>query len=146
MPDYVDQDLKKFNHPPPSQKQHALHKWVKPVYGSCQPQNPAPLSKAPLLDKHGTLRIQSISGTFLYYGRACDPCILPALNELTSEQASPTTDTVTNADMFMDYLHTYPNAVIRYHASDMILKITSDAAYLVQPRARSRAAVHYHLR
>jgi uncharacterized protein YcfL len=27
----------------------------------------------------------------------------------------------------------------------MILKITSDAAYLVQPKARSRAAVHYHL-
>jgi hypothetical protein len=47
--------------------------------------------------------------------------------------------------MLMDYLHTYPNAVIRYHASDMILKITSDAAYLVQPKARSRAAVHYDL-
>jgi hypothetical protein len=45
----------------------------------------------------------------------------------------------------MNYLHTYPNAVIGYHASDMILKITSDAAYLVQPKARSRAAVHYHL-
>jgi hypothetical protein len=47
--------------------------------------------------------------------------------------------------MLMDYLYTYPNAVIRYYASDMILKITSDATYLVQPKARSRAAVHYHL-
>ena len=103
-----------------------------------------PTSAAPLLDKHGTTRIQSISGTFLYYGRACDPCILPALNELASEQASPTTDTIAKSDMLMDYLHTYPNAVIRYYASDMILKITSDAAYLVQPKARSRAAVHYH--
>ena len=45
----------------------------------------------------------------------------------------------------MDYLHTYPDAVIRFYASDMILKITSDAAYLVLPKARSRAAVHYHL-
>jgi hypothetical protein len=27
----------------------------------------------------------------------------------------------------------------------MILKITSDAAYLVQPKARSRAAAYYHL-
>ena len=45
----------------------------------------------------------------------------------------------------MDYLHTYSNAVIRYHASDMILKITTDAAYLVQPKAKSRAAAHYHL-
>jgi hypothetical protein len=145
MPDYVDRALKKFNHPPPSKKQHAPHKWVEPVYGSRQPQLPAPLSKAPLLDKHGTVRIQSISGTFLYYGRACDPCILPALNELASEQASPTTDTIAKADMLMDYLHMYPNAVIRYHVSDMILKTTSDATYLVQPKARSRAAVHYHL-
>jgi hypothetical protein len=27
----------------------------------------------------------------------------------------------------------------------MILKITSDAAYLIQPKARSCAAAHYHL-
>jgi hypothetical protein len=149
MPDYVDRALKKFNYPPPSQKQHAPHKSVEPVYGSRQPQLLTPLSKAPfqgpLLDKHGTVRIQSISRNFLYYGRACDPCILPALYKLASEQASPTTDTIAKADMLMDYLHTYPNAIIRYHASNMILKITSDAAYLVQPKARSRAAVHYHL-
>ena len=145
MPGYVHRALTKFNHPPPAQKQHAPHKWVAPVYGSRQPQNPTPTSKAPFLDQHGTVRIQSISGTFLFYGRACDPCILPALNEIASEQASPTTDTITKTDMLMDYLHTYPNAVLRYYASDMILKITSDAAYLVQPKARSRAAVHYHL-
>ena len=48
--------------------------------------------------------------------------------------------------MLMDYLHMYPHGVLRYYGSDtMILKITSDAAYLVQPKARSRAAAHYHL-
>ena len=45
----------------------------------------------------------------------------------------------------MDYLHTKPNAAIRYHASDMILKVVSDAAFLVLPKARSRAAAIYHL-
>ena len=45
----------------------------------------------------------------------------------------------------MDYLHQYPNAFICFHASNMILKISSDAAYLVQPKACSRIAVHYHL-
>ena len=48
-------------------------------------------------------------------------------------------------DMIMDYLHTYPNATIRYHASNMFLKIYSDADYLLQTRARSRIAAHYHL-
>ena len=35
---------------------------------------------------------------------------------------------------------TYPNHILRFHASDMILEIESDAAYLVLPKARSRAA------
>jgi hypothetical protein len=93
----------------------------------------------------GTTRIRAINGTFMYYGRACDPCILPALNKIASEQASPTTDTVARTTMLMDYLHTYPHGVLRYYSRHMILKITSDAAYLVQPKARSRAAAHYHL-
>ena len=80
----------------------------------------------------------------MYYSNV-DYCILPALNEISSEQAAPTTDTADSADWLMDYLHTYSNAVIRFYASDMILKTTVDAAYLVLPRARSRASAHYHL-
>ena len=45
----------------------------------------------------------------------------------------------------MDYLATYPNAFIRYRASDMILNVDSDAAYLVLPGARSRIAGFYQL-
>jgi hypothetical protein len=145
MPGYVYRALTKFNHPKPLRAQHAPHKWSEPAYGSRKPQSPTPESTAQPLDKHGTTRIQAITGTFLYYGRSCDPCILPALNEIASEQASPTTETLDRANMLMDYLHTYSNGVIRYYASDMILKTTSDAAYLVQPKARSRAAAHYHL-
>jgi len=144
MPGYVEQALLKFNHPAPLRSQHAPHKWIEPAYGSRQPQRATPESQAQPLDKHGTTRIQAINGTFMYYGRACDPCILPALNEIASEQASPTTETIERTTMLMDYLHTYPNAVIRYYASDMHLKTTVDAAYLVLPKARSRAAAHYH--
>ena len=45
----------------------------------------------------------------------------------------------------MDYMATYPNAVIRYNASDMCLHVDSDAAYLVLPKARSRGAGHFYL-
>ena len=45
----------------------------------------------------------------------------------------------------MDYTHTYPNATIQYHASDMCLHIDSDAAYLVQTQAGSRVAGHFYL-
>ena len=45
----------------------------------------------------------------------------------------------------MDYFATYPKAYIRYYASQMILNIDCDAAYLIAPKARSRVARYYHL-
>ena len=45
----------------------------------------------------------------------------------------------------MDYVYTYPNAFIRYYASDMVLHIDSDAAYLVAPKARSRVAGYFQM-
>ena len=45
----------------------------------------------------------------------------------------------------MDYLNTHPDAYIRYHASNMVLHVDSDAAYLVAPNARSRIAGYFHL-
>jgi hypothetical protein len=38
----------------------------------------------------------------------------------------------------LDYLATHPDAAIRYHASDMILHIHSDASYLSVSNSRSR--------
>ena len=74
-----------------------------------------------------------------------DPCIKPALNELGSVQAAPTSDANSKAQMLMDYLHDHPDAVLRYHASGMILQAEADSAYLVLPKARSRAAAWFIL-
>ena len=98
-----------------------------------------------LLYKAGALQVQIILGTFLYYSRAIDPCILPVLNEIASKQSKPTTDTATKCDMLMDYLHTNPNAVIRYRDREILLKFVSNTVFLLLPQARSRAAAVYHL-
>ena len=45
----------------------------------------------------------------------------------------------------MDYVSTYPNPILRFYASDMVLTSKSDAAYLVLPKARSRAAGFFYL-
>ena len=45
----------------------------------------------------------------------------------------------------MDYLNTYPGAYIRYYASNMVLHVDSDAAYLVDTKAKSCIAAYYHL-
>jgi hypothetical protein len=47
--------------------------------------------------------------------------------------------------MLLNYAVTYSTAIIRYHASDMVLHIDSDAAYLVLPNARIRYAGHYFM-
>jgi len=79
--------------------------------------------------------VQSIIGTFLYYGCAVDPTILPALNELSTQQAAQMKRTLEHMSMLMEYLHTYPNAVFGYLAGTMQLAVDSDVAYLVMPAA-----------
>ena len=135
MPGYIIHELEKYNHPAPEKPQHAPYQWVTLVYGSREQKNPKKTSKSPLLNKDVTQYAQSIDGNFLHYGRAVDLYKLPDLREIASERANPTTDTAIKCNMLMDYLHNNPDAVIRYHVSDMILKIVSDAEFLVLPQA-----------
>jgi len=48
-------------------------------------------------------------------------------------------------NQFLNYMWTHPDAIIRYRASDMILNVHSDAAYLSAPKARSRAGGYFFL-
>ena len=81
----------------------------------------------------------------MYYGISLDGTILPALNEISLQQSKPTQQTKEKCLRLMDYLETYPDAYIQYHASDMELHIDTDAEYLVLPKARSIITGFYHL-
>jgi hypothetical protein len=48
-------------------------------------------------------------------------------------------------NQFLDYMWTHPDAIIRYHASDMILNVHSDALYFSAPKARSHAGGYIFL-
>ena len=146
MPTYVQDVLHKFQHPPPSKAQRSpfIIKPHQPFKPGQRQYAKAPDS-SPQLDDKGTKRIQSIVGSLLYYARAIDNTILPALNSISAQQSKPTTATHQRCQSLLDYVATYPNVFIRYHASDMILNIDSDAAYLVEPQARSRIAGYFQL-
>ena len=45
-------------------------------------------------------------------------------------QYKPTNSTTTKSSVLLDYTAKYPNAVIQYHTSDMVLHVDSYAAYL----------------
>ena len=113
IPDYIVDALQKFQHEPPKHPQHAPHKWTTPAY-SQKIQYSLPPSSLPVLDSKGIKRIQSNNGTFLYYACDIDPCIIPAINEISTQQAQPTSATNTKAQILIENAHTYPYAIICY--------------------------------
>ena len=144
MPNYIQNMLTKFDHPKPTRPQHQPHECLPIQYGQKVQfsHEPAP---SPSLSKQQTTRIQQIVGTLLYYSRAVDPTMLPAINDISSQQSKPTETTLKHLNQLLDYVATHPNAKIRYHASGMVLHIHSDGSYLSAPCSRSRAAGHFFL-
>ena len=143
MPKYIENILLKAQHNPLTPT-YTPYKWTPPQYGQ-RIQHTKPEDTSPLLDKKGKKYVQSILGSLLYYARAVDPTMLVALNELSAEQANPTQNTLPKITQLLNYAATYPNAILRFHASDMILHADSDAAYLVMPKARSRIAGYFYM-
>ena len=95
---------------------------------------------SPPLNAKETTYVQSLIGSLLYHARALDASLLPALNSISAQQNKPTKKVKEKCERLLDYVATYPHPILRFYASDMILTAESDAAYLVLPKARSRAA------
>jgi hypothetical protein len=131
----VSNVLSKFQHDAPKHPQHTPSRYVTPVYGA-KTQYTTTDETAPL-NVQQCLTIQKITGSVLYYARAVDPTVLMPLNDIATEQTKGTEKTQATTNQMLDYLATHPDATIRYHASDMILNIHSDASYLSVSNARS---------
>jgi hypothetical protein len=136
MPGYVSNVLSKFQHDAPKHPQHTPSRYVTPVYGAKNQY--ATKDETPPLTAKQCLTIEKVTGSVLYYARAVDPTILMPLNDIATEQTKATEKTQAATNQLLDYLATHPDATIRYHASDMILHIHSDASYLSVSNARSR--------
>ena len=52
---------------------------------------------------------------------------------------------MTKVKQFLDYAATHPDAIITYHASDMVLAGHSDASYLSKTKAHSRAGGNFFM-
>jgi hypothetical protein len=136
MPRYVLNVLSKFQHDAPKHPQHTPSRYVKPVYGAKNQY--ATKDETPPLTAKQCLTIQKVTGSVLQYARALDSTVLMPLNDIATEQTKATEKTQAATNQLSDYLATHPDAIIRYHALDMILHIHSDASYLSVSNARSR--------
>ena len=84
-------------------------------------------------------------GTLLYYDREVDATMLVALGTIVAQKSSANQDTSRYVTHLLDFCHTHLDAKVRYHASDMIMHIHSDASYNSEAKARSRAGGHFYL-
>jgi hypothetical protein len=136
--------LPRYAQPTPLKPQHCPLAPIPATYGKDN-QAPNPTNDSPLLNDTGKKCIQQIVGSFLYNARAVDPTILMVLSNIATQQSAPTKNTKKRVEQFLDYMWTHPDAVVGYHALDMVLNVHSDASYLSAPCARSHAGGYFFL-
>ncbi len=123
---------------------HQPYPHVKPTYGT-KAQYTENVDTSPPLDKKGKKYIQEVISTNLYYARCVNSTMLPALGSLATQQANPMQNTKKIVHQLLDYATTHPDAIITYQASDMVLAGHSNASYLLETNARSRAGGHFFM-
>jgi hypothetical protein len=143
MPNYVRKALKLFQHNV-RKEQHAPHPCAPIIYGA-KVQYAKPAEKSKSVDAKTKKFIQQVCGKFLFLGRAVDSTLLCPISAIASQSANPTERTLELTHHLLDYLGTQEEAVLTYNASEMVLAAHSDASYLNEPNARSRAGGHFFL-
>ena len=81
----------------------------------------------------------------MYFARAVNLTNLTGLGSIASKQSQATEQTKKKVKHLLDYLATMPDAKIRYHKSDMVLNIHSNASYLSESRAQSSVTGYYFM-
>jgi hypothetical protein len=117
---------------------------VAPQYGAKIQYTPDD-DNSPPLNKEETKYIQVVAGTLLYYGRAVNNTILPALSMIATKQAQPTERAKETLTQLLDYCATQEEVIIIYSARKMILAVHSDAGYCNEKKSRSQAGGHFFL-
>ena len=97
----------------------------------------SPGDETALLNKPRTKRIQQILGALLWYARMIDNTMHKALNTIAQKQSAPMELIEQWANHVLDDCATHPATSVTFKASNMQLKVYSDASYLNEPNARS---------
>ncbi len=134
MPGYIKKKLQEYGHIMPKKLQTCPYS-PKPKQFRTEAQAPLPADTTPKLDAKGIRRVQQIVGSILYYARAVDMTVLMALSSIAVEQMKATERTKDKCTQLLDYLAGHADAKVRFHKSDRIMNIHSDASYLSEVKA-----------
>jgi hypothetical protein len=107
--------------------------------------SPVANRRFPPLDQTGIKKVQRIVGSILYYAQAVDMTVLMSLSSISAEQMKATRRTEAKCALLLDYLASNSDAKVRFHASDMVMNIHSNASYLSEPQARSCTSGYFFM-
>ena len=71
--------------------------------------------------------------------------MLPELGTIATQRSVPTENTMHKVHQLLNYAANHTDAIIMYRASNMLLVAHSDASYLSESKARSRAGGHFFM-
>jgi len=140
MPGYVEKALERFG-ASDIKGAHSPITYIPPVRGQKVQMVPIPDENDNPLSGAEKTRVQEIVGVFLFYSRAVDSTMLTALSKISTQQSAPTRRTLADTERFLQYARQYPNRETIIWPSKMQLKCQSDASYLSETQARSRAGI-----
>jgi hypothetical protein len=144
MPGYIKKLLQKYKHCMSAKPQHCPYAPAPKQY-IAKTQAPLPVDISPKLLPDDIKEIQLDIRSIRYYACTGDITILMALSLIAIEQIKGTTSMMEKAKQLLNYLATHPDATICFQASNMIMNVHSDASYLLESNARSRACGHFFM-
>jgi hypothetical protein len=143
MEPYLKKALAQFCIKKPKKLQNLPHSHIPPKYGTKEQFIEHDTSKAATKDEQ--THVKKVTGKFNWYGCMVDPTMLSPLSALTSMQSKPTKETMQRVKQFLEYAASQEPAVLTYRKSDVKLAIHSEACYLNETKAGSRAGGHFFL-
>jgi hypothetical protein len=144
MPGYIKLKLQEYEHIMPKKIQMCPYLPEPKKFGT-EAQAPLPNDSTPKLDKIGIKHVQKIVGSIFYYAQAVDMTVLIALSSIAVKQTKATEKTMAQCTQLLDYLSGHVDAKVKFHASDMILNIHSDASYFSEANTCSHACGHFFM-
>ena len=137
MPGYITKVITRFR-PNMTRGAQSPAIYTPPSYGSRLPQTIS-VDNSPPLDAAAILELQQITGCMLYYARAVDYTMLPAVTAISSDQAHATAATLEDVNRLLAYAASYPDNQLVLTACDMVLHMQSDGSHLSRSRSRGVA-------
>ena len=144
MPGYVPKAFTRFGHERPQKLQDQPYKHTLLNYGAKLQYGKAIYNQLPLSKGDKTFVMQ-VTGTLLFYSRSIDITMVPDLSAISSEQNSPTKNTMKHVKQFLDYATSQEGSIVTFNASVTVLAIRSDASSLFKNYTRSCAGDQNYL-